>query len=1340
MNPHFDRLITDYPSGLFRVQATPDLQLGEDKTVSGIIRSFHNFFLNKGYAFYHSLPLKTDDETLLLMNSTFAMFKNEMLSDTPLGKRAMSQLCFRDKESKDYLYSFNMLGISADIVYLPAVYTDLIAFLEKIRIPLSDLHVVVNAEDHQLVEYTQQVFSSTQIHYLSQNNEKYDVSWKFGHSQLRGKGLTIVGRIQASDQNNDIMGKNFVPLGNIILVDNGYGLKYIDVGFGVECLLSFFYEGTIFSIPFYQNQEQYIQANGFSDAPSLLKNLLAITTLFSESILPGNKKESYIATKIENRIFHILRQSQNQNSDLNRVLEKISPLYSEYEMIILRQTFESLSSRLRQFNQKKVKNTVKAKNLALKLLKSGFSTSTISQRLWTTFGLSNENSKEVIMQTQYPTINLTQTPQTVWSQNDFSNVKEVHFREGIILANQIVSRFLNYFVGQSSPLNHQIIKGASVLTKNDPTLLFINSGMAAIKPYFTGEETPATPRLCNVQPCIRTNDIDDIGDMHHLSFFHMMGSWSIGDYYKKEAVNLAYNLLINTLKFPKEKLYVTVFGGDEKLHIERDDVTANYWRAVGFTDDHIVFLPAEDNFWGPAGDTGPCGPCTEIFYDMGDGFAPAYIPGRGETFDTKRRYVEIWNGGVFMQYFMHADKSLTSLKLKSVDTGSGLERMTMTMNGYDSVYETDLLKPIYDLVDQNFPMLDIHKKRMLTDHFRTAIYLISEGISPGATGREYIVRKLIRKCVAVISATSAEDLSNSQRPLAGLTTTLETTATKKTTTTTLTSIALASSTAVKNDLKSILEKIIPPAIAFLAKNYLHFAGNEKTIETIINLEAEEFLKVIKKGKEWIQKNKPQGSNQFSPKVAHHIVTTIGLPFDILVQTLNDEELKLDTTAYQEFEKQHKLASKGAEKTESNFEFSEQIKEKLKKLSSTNFVGYGEDSVASSQINMLIQNDYLVEEISNSDIFYFVTSETSFYAEGGGQVGDKGIASTHGCQIQVLDTKLVGHVYVHAAKIQTGVLHNAEEILLTVDSEHRLGVKRNHSATHLLHYALCQTIGAKAIQRGSLVDSGKLRFDFNCSHSLSNEQQERIEKTVNELIIKNLPITTSIRSYEEAQKQGAIAMFGEKYQNSVRVVQMGPSMELCGGTHASRTGDLGLFLIESEKSISKGVRRIVALTGPEALKVVMARSKLLQEISSTLGTSSLDEIPARLEQITKQASQFKQEKEISFTQLHTISLADQQELRILKYGEVPEKKHLASIFKKHGSCVATIVFTNTEKGLHLQCVVKDGVKTIDAKKIVTHLIKEHGAKGGGNGQLATCTCTQSEQEVLSILRDFNFLTL
>ena len=1260
-------------------------------------------WVNKGYEFHHSLPLQTNDETLLLMNSTVAMFKNKMLMDLPLGKRAMSQLCFRAKEADDYLYSFNMLGISADIGYLSEIFLDLIFFLQEINIPSNKLYVVMNPEDSQLVDCTLKCLPKSQVRYLSQNNDKYDVTWKFGHAQLKGRGLTFVGKIASNDDNDDIMSTNFTPLGNIILVDNGKGLKYIDVGIGVECLMSFFHKGQIFCIPFYQEQEEILRANGFSDsARPLLKNLLAITTLFSENVLPGSQKESYIATKIENKIFYIFQQFKNQTINLNKILENTSHLYTDFEMRILKQSYSTLSSRFIRFGQTQTKNINKAQSLALKLLKKKcHSLQDIQKRLWATFGLSNEIINEVIMNTQFPTVRLTQEPQTIWSQSDLSNVPEVQFKCGQIFAKQIASRFLSYFVNQSSSsLNHQVIQGASVLTKNDPTLLFINSGMAAIKPYFTGEEKPPAPRLCNVQPCIRTNDIDDIGDMHHLSFFHMMGSWSIGDYYKQDAVNLAYNLLINVFKFPKEKLYVTVFGGDETLKIERDDVTAQYWRSVGFSEDHIVFLPAEDNFWGPAGDTGPCGPCTEIFYDMGDSFAPAYVPGRGETFDTKHRYVEIWNGGVFMQYFMHVDKSITPLKLTSVDTGSGLERMTMTMNGYNSVYETDLLKPIYDLVDAIFPTLDILKKRMLTDHFRTAIYLISEGISPGSTGREYIVRKLIRKCVAVISAIPAED-----------------------------------------DLKSSLEKILPPSIAFLSKNYSHFGGNEKAIEAIIVLEAEEFLKVIKKGKEWIQKNKSEEGNQFSPKVAHHIVTTIGLPFDILVQTIKSEGLELDLEAYKEFEKQHKLASKGLEKIESNFKFSEEIKENLKKLSPTDFIGYKEDSVVCSQINMLIQNNCLAEEISNSDVFYFITQVTPFYADGGGQVGDKGIAYSKGCEIQILDTKLVEHVYVHAAKIQTGVLHKKEEILLTVDSEHRLAVKRNHSATHLLHYALCQAIGAKAIQKGSLVDPSKLRFDFTCSRPLSDDQQRAVEKTVNELIMKNFPVTTTISLYEDAQKQGAVAMFGEKYQSSVRVVQMGPSMELCGGTHASRTGDLGLFLIESEASISKGVRRIVALTGAEALKVVVARSKLLKEISTKLGSSSLEEISSRLEHVTKQVSKVRKDKEeLSFTQLHTVLLPDDKKIRILKNDEIPEKKQVNAIFKSDASCLATIMLTETEKGLHLQCIVKEGVKTIDAKKVINYFIKGHEAKGGGNEQMATCTCKITEKDLLSILKQLNFSAL
>lgn len=1290
-----ERTSSSYPSGVFRVKINSTFFGIPCTQVTDLIVKFRNFFSDKEYEIYSSLPLKTNDPTLLTMNSTVAMFKEEIMEDVLLGKRAMSQLCFRAKECNDYLYAFNMVGISADIAFLDEVYINIIEFLKLCEIRFESLHIVLNPEDTQLAVSTAKIFPSHRIHHLSDNNDKYDVRWNFGGPCLKGKGLTIVGKIRykESNENENITSSNFVALGNIILVDNGGGERYIDVGIGVECLLSYFNSGKIFSIPFYHNQIEKIKEiqNLYPVAQDLLKNLLAFFSLYSEEIFPGNKLENYIATKIQNKIFYLFYKTKQDSSVFELIKNKISIFYSSEEMKILSQAFSLLNSNFKKYINNISNNNSKARNLCSRLFRKNLNEKEIQHQLWSTFGLPKKLIKEVIMDnvlssSRLPHINLNEVS-TQWAQADLSNVQNVHFKQGIIACNQIALRFLSFFVHQPQPKEHLIIKGSSVLTKNDPTLLFINSGMAAIKPYFTGEALPPAPNLCNIQPCIRTNDIDDIGDMHHLSFFHMMGSWSIGDYYKKEAVELAYDLLINVLKFPKEKLYVTVFGGEQKLNIEPDNETAAHWRLMGFDDDHIVFLPAEDNFWGPAGDTGPCGPCTEIFYDMGDGFASPYVPGRGETFNTKDRYVEIWNAGVFMQYFMHSDKTLTPLNLKSVDTGSGLERMSMTMNGYSSVYETDLIKPIFDTVEQVFPNLDIYKKRMLTDHIRTAIYLVSEGVYPGNTGREYIVRKLIRKCIAVISKTNSK--------------------------------------------LSTLDQLLETSILFLSKFYPHFKGNEEAVKKIIISEAEETLKVIREGIKLVEKSKPISGNVFSAKTAHFLVTTKGLPFDILQQTLQDSGLQLDLSEYMKLDEKHKLASRFSEKNVHMLSVNQDIQNILNTLQPTKFEGYDKENIDSSDISILVQNQLVVDEIANDQHFYFAVPVTTFYAECGGQCGDKGFAYTDNCEIEVIDTKVVEGIYLHEAKLTSGILRSNEKISLRVDPEHRAGVKRNHSATHLLHYALCHIIGSQALQQGSLVEPSRLRFDFKLPNSLSEKQIEQIEESVNMLIRENHAINVIESSFEQAKSSGAVAMFGEKYKERVRVVEMGPSRELCGGTHASRTGDLGLFLIQSEKSIAKGIRRIIALTGPEALKTVWARNKLLKQVASTLD-SSVENVLKRAELLKGQASiKNNEEKKFIFSELGRIELKGNRQFHILTSSEIPDRKAIAGdVFDKNPLCAGCFVFIQSSKGLNIRCINKD--QGIDAGKIILQLINNFEGKGGGSEQQAQCTVGASIDEVLLFL--------
>jgi|GEM_PF-21620 len=1287
----FCRESAQFPSGILRANISNGGSGESSPLLRVFLESFRVFFSERGYKYSDSLPLRVNDPTLLLMNSTVAVFKDEMRLDESIGKRAMTQLCFRSKQKTvDYLYSFNMAGVSADISHLDGAYEAILNYLEHCQIPREAIHVVLHPDDRTLVEASRKLFDPGHIHEATENG-KYHVRWKFGYSELSGRGLTLAAKMEGG-ASSDPFSPCFVPLGNVILVDNGSGERYVDVGFGVECILSYFYNGIIFDIPFFASQLEALREIDWLDGKEkfLLKALLGFITLYSEGIFPGSKKENYVAAKVQNDLFTFLHEKKKDPLVIDLLFSKLEKSYSREEIGVLRECAEFLKRNYAEYIRTidgKIKSSLR---LAKKLVKKGHSEESINSQIKGTFGLPEDTIRTVFMAAAASVrgarqvIKLAREVATKWVRVDPRGDYPAKFKQGVVKADTIAKAFLAYFLRQPAPMDHRLIRGASVLPDNDPTLLYINSGMAAIKPFFTREKVPPHPRLCNVQPCIRTGDIDDIGDMHHLSFFHMLGSWSIGDYYKQGAIELAYDLLVNVLGFPKEKLYATVFAGDEKLGIGCDNESIAHWKTVGFAEDHIVPLPAEDNFWGPAGDTGPCGPCTEIFYDMGDDFAPAYEPGKGETFDTQKRYVEIWNGGVFMQMFKNNDGTFRELAMKSVDTGSGLERMTMTMNGHNSVYETDLIKPIYDLVEKALPDLDVKTKRVLTDHFRTAVYLISEGVHPGNNGREYIVKKLIRKCVTAITL-AGKDVS-------------------------------------------VVRDIVPATIRFLGESYPHFEGNERAIEEVIITEVRDFEDVLSKGIALIERYLPEDGPIFSGKHAHFLVTSMGLPIEVLQKCLAAKGLALDLGEYRQLAEAHKAVSKQAKGASAVMEVSEEMTEILTKIADTRFVGYDQDT-ATEKVLVLFQNGKNVGQISNQELFQFAIESTPFYAEGGGQCGDIGLArKTAGGdhEVVIVDTKKVDGVYLHTARLSGGTLAAQEELNLKVDAEHRAGVRRNHSATHLVHHALCQVVGERAIQQGSLVQPGRLRFDFKLGRPLSMDDRGRVELIVNRLIRENHEVVTREMALRDAQASGAIGMFGEKYAGVVRVIKMGPSVELCGGTHAMRTGDLGLFLLQSERSIARGIRRIEAITGGEALVTVQARTQLIAGITAQLRCQEGD-IAVRLAAMDH--SRRKKFRDVEAKEpeapilLKEVTFSGDQKFHVLKTdlssrAGLQEQSKLA--FSADEKCVGVLFECSGRKGTTLVAIARsDAPNKLDASKLIAHLKVALGGRGGGNSDYAQC---------------------
>ncbi|WP_096908482.1 alanine--tRNA ligase [Halobacteriovorax marinus] len=843
---------------------------------------------------------------------------------------------------------------------------------------------------------------------------------------------------------------------------------------------------------------------------------------------------------------------------------------------------------------------------------------------------------------------------------------------------EIREKFLDYFEKH----NHLKIKAASVVPQNDPTLLFINSGMAPLKPYFLGKEEPPNKRLCNFQPCIRTKDIDDVGDRHHLTIFEMMGSWSIGDYYKELACSLAYGLLVDELGFDPKRLYFTVYGGNEALGIKPDHESVEAWKKCGVPEDHIVML-GDDNFWGPAGETGPCGPCTEVFFDCGPEYGPEYKPGK--HFDDVSRYIEIWNAGVFMELNKKKDGSFTPLPLKSVDTGSGLERLAMVMNGHDSVYETDLMQPLMDishkLLKSDGSEAFTKKARMLTDHIRAAVFILSEGVTPSNEGQGYIPRRLIRKCVAALMAKKAS----------------------------------------KIDFSEMVDLIVE----MMSDYYPQIKSAKEMITYNLNNEINDFIPIVKTGLELIEKElaENKSSNKSFPgKVAFDLVTTHGLPLDVLKSDLSDREIELDQAEYDKCYEEHRRASRVISRKGASGD-QEKVEELVAKLSTTDFVGY-ETEETTSKVNLLIKDSEKVDSVKEGESFLFTTVKTPFYGESGGQIGDCGWATAGSAKVEIVDTMKVGKIHVHVANVISGEVKDGSEIQLKVDSEIRSDIKRNHSATHLLHAALHKVVGKHAVQKGSLVRSDRLRFDFQNQSAVTKEELDKIEALTNQWIMENSGSETDLLDYDAAIEKGALALFGEKYDSKVRVISFGEnSVELCGGTHVSRTGDIGLMLITSESSVAKGIRRIEAVTGREAYKLLQERNNILRKTSELLSVKP-SEFESKIQELKKKSSAKKAApKKVSATDTkfeneNKIEVSGQKIFVAQLNDNADVLKDLGDQLLAKGEYKIICLAGNDGKTIRAFSWVGDDLnKKVKAGDLLKELLKPVGGRGGGKPHFA-----------------------
>ncbi len=714
-------------------------------------------------------------------------------------------------------------------------------------------------------------------------------------------------------------------------------------------------------------------------------------------------------------------------------------------------------------------------------------------------------------------------------------------------AQEIRNAFSNYFIKQG----HQKHKSSSLVPHNDPTILFTVAGMAQFKDYFTGKANPENRRAVTIQKVVRAggkhNDLENVGfTARHHTFFEMLGNFSFGDYFKKEAIRFAWELLTVDLKIPKEKLLITVH--------ESDDEALEIWhRDMGVPREKIYKLGDKSNFW-EMGDVGPCGPCTEIFYDHGPEFSTG-VPDGHQEIDDEGRYVEIWNL-VFMQFEKYKEGDEIKRKLlpkPSVDTGSGLERVAAALQGKYYNYDTDIFEPIMkaigELCGKNYyteKSEEIKSSfRVVADHIRSTTMLITDGVIPSNEGRGYVLRRIIRRAVRHLSLLGLKDVS--------------------------------------------FYKLIPAVFESLGEEYPDNAHNSALAEKLLKLEEEKFRKTLDTGLSLIgdELSKLKKGDKLSGEIAFKLYDTFGFPLDLTEVILREKGLELDTKGFDEAMARQKEQSKKGSKfkvQEDNLKVFYGIKEKF---GETVFTGYTEKLGAAKLLAK--------EEIDGK--FYLVFDKTPFYGEGGGQVGDTGeITSKEGKLASITDTqKPVDGLHVHISE-DADALEVGETYTLKINHEERELTKRNHSATHLLQSALIKVLGEHVKQAGSSVGPDRLRFDFTHSEALKPEEISRVEDLVNSAVASSLSVSATNMSKDEATKKGAMALFGEKYGDEVRVLEMGDfSVELCGGTHVDNTGEIGLFKILIETSLASGIRRIEAITSTTAIEYLLNRSKILSEV-------------------------------------------------------------------------------------------------------------------------------------------------
>ncbi|UWQ60294.1 alanine--tRNA ligase [Leisingera caerulea] len=850
--------------------------------------------------------------------------------------------------------------------------------------------------------------------------------------------------------------------------------------------------------------------------------------------------------------------------------------------------------------------------------------------------------------------------------------------------NDIRSTFLNYFAKQG----HEVVDSSPLVPRNDPTLMFTNSGMVQFKNCFTGVETRDYKRATSSQKCVRAggkhNDLDNVGyTARHHTFFEMLGNFSFGDYFKEEAIPFAWELITKEFDIPKDRLYTTVY--------HTDDEAFEIWKKMGVPEDRIIRIATSDNFW-QMGDTGPCGPCTEIFYDHGDHIWGG-PPGSPE--EDGDRFIEIWNL-VFMQNERFADGTMVDLDMQSIDTGMGLERIAALLQGTHDNYETDLFKALIEAsanVTNTDPFGDqnVHH-RVIADHLRSCSFLIAEGVLPSNEGRGYVLRRIMRRAMRHASLLGATD--------------------------------------------PVMHKLVPSLVQKMGAAYPELGQGQALIEETFEQEETRFLKTLDRGLKLLDEASADlGQGDVLPgETAFKLYDTYGFPLDLTQDALRAKEIEVDTDGFDAAMKAQKEQSRAGgiglgEAADVKVYF-----DILDAVGPTDFLGY-ETEKAEGQIAAIVKDGAQLQSASKGETVQIILNQTPFYGEAGGQVGDTGVLTVEGGAARVTDTKKVEGLFLHIAEVTEGEVAAGQGATMEVDHDRRSKIRANHSATHLLHEALRNALGEHVAQKGSLNAADRLRFDFSHNKAMSADELAKVGAEVNDFIRQNTPVSTRIMTPDDARDLGAQALFGEKYGDEVRVVSMGRaptgkghdgdtySIELCGGTHVKQTGDIGTFVILGDSASSAGVRRIEALTGAAAVEHLEREAGRMAEVAGALKAQPadvLDRLKAMMDErkaLQNEISNLKQQIAMGGGSGGGAEAKDVNGKKFLAQAlQGVSGKDLRGLIDKHkqniGSGVILLIAEDDGKVAVAAGVTDDLTGEVSAVDVLKAAVPAVGGKGGG----------------------------